>query len=105
MQLLVVRNVFEVGGISRSLGADAIPVNPSRHKALAWSSTKTPAIPRPSACSPFAEDPGVFVDVVRPALRAHGPALEIRQQMTMFGRTYSTGYEQDLDLLDSCGAR
>lgn len=96
MQLLVVRNVFEVGGISRSLGADAIgePIAAQGAGVVVYE----------DACDPsafgvltFAEDPGIFVDVVRPALRAHGPALEIRQQMTMFGRTYSTGYEQDLD--------
>jgi len=44
----------------------------------------------------FGEDPSVFVDLVRPSLRTCGTTLEIRHQMTMLGRTYSTGYEQDL---------
>jgi hypothetical protein len=44
-----------------------------------------------------AQDPNVFVDVVRPLLSA-GPiaALQIKPDLTMFGRTYSLGYEPDL---------
>ena len=44
-----------------------------------------------------AQDPNVFVDVVRPLLNA-GPiaALQIKPDLTMFGRTYSLGYEPDL---------
>ena len=43
-----------------------------------------------------APDPNVFVDVVRPMLSA-GPtaALQIKPDLTMFGRTYSLGYAPD----------
>ncbi|HVK67325.1 MAG TPA: chlorite dismutase family protein [Polyangium sp.] len=45
----------------------------------------------------WSEDPGVFVEVVRSALLESGPAVSLRPDMTMLGRTYSTGYEQDLE--------
>jgi len=45
----------------------------------------------------WGEDPSVFVDVVRPALVESGPTVALRTDMTMLGRTYSTGYEQDLE--------
>jgi chlorite dismutase len=42
-------------------------------------------------------DPNVFLDHVRPRL-ASGPmaGLQLKAQFTMFGRTYSLGYEPDL---------
>lgn len=43
----------------------------------------------------WSEDPAAFVEVVRPALLEHR-TLRLRSDMTMLGRTYSTGYEQDL---------
>lgn len=45
----------------------------------------------------WSEEPAAFVDVVRPSVLAAGQALELRPEMTMLGRTYSTGYEQDLE--------
>jgi chlorite dismutase len=45
----------------------------------------------------WSEDPGYFVDQVRSALtdhQAHG--LRTRPEMTMLGRSYSTGFEPDL---------
>ena len=44
-----------------------------------------------------AQDPNVFVDIVRPLLST-GPVagLELKPDLTMFGRTYSLGYEPDL---------
>ncbi len=45
----------------------------------------------------WSEDPSDLVEQVRPALadhRAHG--LRTRPEMTMLGRTYSTGFEPDL---------
>lgn len=45
----------------------------------------------------WSEDPGVFIDVVRPSVLILGRDLELRSDMTMLGRTYSTGYEQDLE--------
>lgn len=46
----------------------------------------------------MSEDPAWFVDTLRPMLR-EGPldSLTLRPEMTMFGRTYSQGYEADLD--------
>ncbi len=45
----------------------------------------------------YSENPNVLVDQVRPGLRAEslGP-LNVREEMTMLGRTYSSGYEPDL---------
>lgn len=46
----------------------------------------------------FSADPLIFVDAVRPALHsAELGKLTVREDMTMFGRAYSTGYEQDLE--------
>jgi chlorite dismutase len=45
----------------------------------------------------LSQSPGYFLDVVRPLL-VSGPlaSLELKPQFTMFGRTYSLGYEPDL---------
>ncbi|AUX44621.1 hypothetical protein SOCE26_060870 [Sorangium cellulosum] len=54
--------------------------------------------PRGIAVLTWAEDPAFFVQTVRPALqRAELRALELRPDFTMLGRTYSTGYEQELE--------
>lgn len=46
----------------------------------------------------FSTDPSVFVDKVRPALiSSEAGALELREDMSMLGRGYSTGYEDDLE--------
>jgi hypothetical protein len=46
----------------------------------------------------FSADPAVFVDKVRPALLEAGAGpMSIRDDMTMLGRAYSTGYEADLE--------
>jgi chlorite dismutase len=46
----------------------------------------------------WSEDPADFVTKVRPALEPHVAAgLRVRPELTMFGRTYSSGYEQDLE--------
>src|SRR5262249_2351790 len=42
----------------------------------------------------WSEDPAHFVKTVRPLLTDH--ALTLRPELTMLGRTYSTGYEQEL---------
>lgn len=44
----------------------------------------------------WGEDPAVFTDVVRPAVLEQHRNFRLRSDMTMLGRTYSTGYEQDL---------
>ncbi|TKD01864.1 chlorite dismutase family protein [Polyangium fumosum] len=46
----------------------------------------------------WSEDPGAFVEVVHPAaIETIGPPRKLRPDMTMLGRTYSSGYEQDLE--------
>ncbi|MBK9265130.1 MAG: chlorite dismutase family protein [Polyangiaceae bacterium] len=44
----------------------------------------------------WSEDPAAFTDVVRPAM-VEQRSFRLRSEMTMLGRTYSTGYEQDLE--------
>jgi hypothetical protein len=53
--------------------------------------------PRGIAVLTLGRDPNIFLDVVRPTL-AEGPlsALAMKPDLTMFGRTYSLGYEPDL---------
>jgi chlorite dismutase len=50
----------------------------------------------------WAEDPAHFVTAVRPVLADPKQSLVQNNELTMLGRTYSTGYEQDLQfwLLD-----
>jgi chlorite dismutase len=43
-----------------------------------------------------AEDPNAFVDVLAPAVRRITSALAPKPEYSMFGRTYSLGYEPDL---------
>lgn len=44
----------------------------------------------------FDTDENSFIDKVRPALASFGDELTLRPEMTMLGRSYSTGYESDL---------
>jgi hypothetical protein len=52
--------------------------------------------PRSLGVLTFAEDPAHFVTAVRPVLGDPKLGLVLRPELTMLGRTYSTGYEQDL---------
>ena len=52
--------------------------------------------PRGLAVLTYSEDPGHFVNHVRPALLSAGDGLVQRPELTMLGRTYATGYEPDL---------
>lgn len=52
--------------------------------------------PRGLGVLTWSENPSHFVDAVRPALIAGTSGLNQRPSMTMFGRTYATGYEPDL---------
>ncbi len=46
----------------------------------------------------FSEDPTAFVSRVRPALEsASVTSIRLRPELTMLGRTYSSGYEADLE--------
>ncbi len=53
--------------------------------------------PRGIAVLTVSDDPAVFIDSVRPRL-ASGPlaGLRLKPEFSMFGRTYSLGYEPDL---------
>lgn len=53
--------------------------------------------PRGIALLSFGEDPAMFVDAVRPLFETE-PMRDwtLRPELTMIGRTYSSGYEQDL---------
>jgi hypothetical protein len=53
--------------------------------------------PRGIAVLTVSEDPNAFINLVRPRLTS-GPmkSLSLKPQFTMFGRTYSLGYEPDL---------
>jgi len=54
--------------------------------------------PRGLGVVTWSEDPAVFVEAVRPALgRLDAGALRLRPDFTMLGRSYSTGYEADLE--------
>ena len=53
--------------------------------------------PRGVAVLAVSRDPNTFIDEVRPALNSGALAsLTLRPDMTMLGRTYSLGYEPDL---------
>jgi chlorite dismutase len=52
--------------------------------------------PRAIGVLTFSEDPAHFVNVVRPVLAEPDLGLVLRPELTMLGRTYSTGYEPDL---------
>lgn len=52
--------------------------------------------PRGVGVLTFGEDPGAFVTTVRPILAQADLGLTIRPAFSMLGRTYSTGFEQDL---------
>jgi chlorite dismutase len=54
--------------------------------------------PRGVALLTLSEDPSTFIDVVRPLLnRGVFADLTLEPNYTMFGRTYSLGYEPDLE--------
>ena len=45
----------------------------------------------------LAEDPNQFIDLFLPAVRHTVGRADLKPEFTMFGRTYSLGYEPDLD--------
>jgi hypothetical protein len=52
--------------------------------------------PRGIGILTWSENPAHFVTAVRPLLGDSTRGLSLRPELTMLGRTYSTGYEQDL---------
>ncbi|MGB8330351.1 MAG: chlorite dismutase family protein [Polyangiales bacterium] len=99
MQLMV----FQVPtGVSIGANQDALmsAIKASDVPAVVYADVNDP---RGVALLTFSEDPLLFVDLVRPMFEA-APLHDwaIRPELTMIGRTYSSGYEQDLEfwLLD-----
>lgn len=45
----------------------------------------------------FSEEPADFVTKVRPAVAALGASVSLRPEFTMLGRSYSSGFETDLE--------
>jgi Chlorite dismutase len=79
------------------------PVRAVRDLSAALAGSKVPAVvyddvndPRGIAVLTWSEDPAHFVTTVRPLLGVPSLGLTLRPELTMLGRTYSTGYEPDL---------
>jgi chlorite dismutase len=87
MQLLVYTGCDDVGAVVRSVART--PVD-----AVVYENLNDP---RGIGILTVSTNPGTFLDVVRPML-LHGPvaSLTMKPELTMFGRTYSLGYEPDL---------
>lgn len=93
MQLVVVESTgsLGVGELSRSLaaslerrGAAAVIYEDVNH-------------PSGLGVLSFSTDPTHLVSRLRPAVGEHAEALRVRPEMSMLGRTYSTGFERDLE--------
>jgi chlorite dismutase len=87
MQLLAFGNCSDSAAVARHLAscADAVVVYEDLND------------PHGIAVLTVSEDPNVFLDQVRPRLTTGAMAgLTLNPQFTMFGRTYSLGYEPDL---------
>ena len=61
--------------------------------------------PRGLGVLTWSENPAHFVRAVRPVLADPALGLVLRPELTMLGRSYSTGYEQDLRFLAHRPAR
>jgi chlorite dismutase len=87
MQLLAFGGCRDAGAVARHLSdaAEAVVVYEDLND------------PRGIAVLTVSRDPAVFVDSVRPRMTS-GPmtGLTMKPEYTMFGRTYSIGYEPDL---------
>ena len=85
--------------------SDRDPQYPAHDLALELAKHRVPSViyqdvndPNGLGLLTWTEDPAMFVDAVRPAIHrvSHGH-LELRPELTMLGRSYSTGYENDLE--------
>lgn len=85
--------------------SDRDPQYPGHDLALELAKHKVPSVIYQDANDPnglglltWTEDPAMFVEAVRPAIHrvSHGN-LKLRPDFTMLGRSYSTGYENDLE--------
>jgi chlorite dismutase len=84
-------------GQSPSAAVEALAAGLARH-AMAGVVYEDVNHPRGLALLGFSEDPADFVNKVR-VLLGEGPLARLvaRPELTMIGRSYSTGYEQDLE--------
>lgn len=81
------------------------PKYPAHDLAHALAKDKVPSVIYQDANDPFglglltwSEDPAMFVESVRPAIHAASNGrLKLRPEYTMMGRSYSTGFENDLE--------
>lgn len=87
MQLLAFTNCTDTAAVTRQLAA-------SPFESVLYQDVNDP---RGIALLTLSRDPNVFVDAVRPALNNGAlSSLQLRPDLTMFGRTYALGYEPDL---------
>jgi chlorite dismutase len=92
MQLLVVRPQEVGGGTGKALGE---AIAKSKTGVVIYEDVNDPFS---FGVLTFSANPLAFVDKVRPALLDSGLGpISIRDEMTMLGRAYSTGYEPDLE--------
>lgn len=92
MQLLVVRPKNLGGGTGKSIGEK---IAQNKAGVVIYEDVNDPFS---FGILTFSADPTVFVDKVRPALLDCGIETDsVKDEMTMLGRTYSTGYEPDLE--------
>ena len=91
MQLLV----FDAGPtVSAALGTLDEALRAHRAPFVLYEDAQNP---RGLGLLSWSEDPALFVDAVRPAVNAPGlEGLRLLPELTMLGRTYSTGHEPDL---------
>lgn len=87
MQLIAFGGCTDLDAVLRAL--DALPIDTVVYEDL--------NDPMGIAVLALSTDPNVFVDTLRPALRAEPFAsMTVKPGYAMFGRTYSLGYEPDL---------
>jgi chlorite dismutase len=89
MQLLV----FDASGPGEALDALGRAAEAQKIGAVIYEDVNDP---RGLGLLTWSEDPAMFVDSVRPLLNRLEGSLHLRPELTMLGRTYSTGYEADL---------
>ena len=87
MQLFAFTNCTDVAGVTRQLAA-------ARFESVLYQDRNDP---RGIGLLTLSRDPNTFIDEVRPVVNTGVLAgLTFRPDLTMFGRTYSLGYEPDL---------
>lgn len=92
MQLLVVRPQEVGSGTGKALGEK---IAQSKAGVVIYEDVNDPFS---FGVLTFSESPTVFVDKVRPALLDSDlGSISVREEMTMLGRAYSSGYEPDLE--------